>query len=85
VNYDVGNGTSVTLKLAMVNPSIHASNSYEQSEFSTATIAPVTATFNATGKYRFKIALAPGETSLVATFAFTGGTTQAVICDLYPD
>jgi hypothetical protein len=70
----------------MVNPLVHPSNGYEHSVFATATIAPITATFSATtGKFRFKIDLAPGETSLIATFAFTGGTTQAVICDLYPD
>jgi len=85
VDYDKGNGTNVTLKLASVNPSVHASNAYEHSTFATATIAPITATFDTTGKYRFEIQVTPGESQFVATFAFTGGTTQAVICDLYPN
>lgn len=85
VDYDVGNGTSVTLKLASVNKYIHATNAYEHSTFATATIAPITATFNATGKYRFEIPICPADTIIVATFSFTGGTTQIVVCDLYPN
>jgi len=86
VDYTKGNGTSVTMTLGSVNPSVHATSLFEHAEFTTATIAPVTATFSATAaKYRFKIPVSPGESQFVATFAFTGGTTQAVICDLYPD
>jgi len=85
VDYAHGDGTSVTMKLASVNKSIHATNAYEHSTFATATIAPITATFNADGKYRFEIDVSPGESQFVATFAFTGGTTQAVVCDLYPN
>jgi len=82
VDYTKGDGTSVTMKIASVNKLIHASNAYEASLFATATIAPITATFSTTGKYRFEISLAGPEQSLIVTFAFTGGTTQAVICDL---
>lgn len=85
VDYTKGDGTSVTLKLSSVNKSIHATNGYEHAVFATATIAPITATFNASGRYRFEINVTPGESSFIATFAFTGGTTQAVICDLYPN
>ena len=85
VDYTKGDGTSVTMKLASVNPSIHASNAYEHSTFATAVIAPITATFNASGKHRFEIPVSPGESQFVATFAFADGTTQAVVCDLYPN
>ncbi|MCZ7404483.1 MAG: hypothetical protein O8C67_06080 [Candidatus Methanoperedens sp.] len=86
VDYTKGNGTSVTMTLGSINPSIHATSLFEHAEFATATIAPITATFSATAaKYRFKIPVSPGESKFVATFAFTGGDTQIVICDLYPD
>ena len=81
VNYAKGDGTNVTMKIASVNKLVHATNAYESSVFATATIAPITATFDTTGKYRFEVALASSEQSLIVTFAFTGGTTQAVVCD----
>jgi hypothetical protein len=85
VAYTKGNGTNVTLKLASVNKSIHATNAYEHSTFATATIAPITATFDTSGNYRFEISVSPGESQFVATFVFTGGDTQVVVCDLYPN
>jgi hypothetical protein len=86
VDYTKGNGTSVAMTLGSINPSVHATSLFEHAEFATATIAPVTATFSATAaKYRFKIPVSPGESRFVATFVFTGGDTQRVICDLYPD
>jgi hypothetical protein len=81
VDYDKGNGTSVTMKLGAVSPPIGNSNEYQDTLFATATMVPVTATFDATGKYRFKIPLAYAETSFKVTFVFTGGTTQIIICD----
>jgi hypothetical protein len=85
VRYAKGNGTSATLTLKFLNPNVHASEVYQHSAFATATIAPVTATFDADGNHRFEIPACPAETQLVATFAFTGGTTQAVVSDLYPN
>ena len=85
VDYTKGNGTQVTMKLGFVHPKIHASNEYQASLFATAVIAPITATFNASGRHRFEIPVQNGETQVKATFAFTDGDTQVVICDLEPN
>lgn len=81
VDYDKGNGTNVTMKMGAVAPPIGNANEYQNTEFATATMVPVTATFDATGKYRFKIPLAYAETLFKVTFVFTGGATQVVLCD----
>jgi hypothetical protein len=85
LDYTKGNGTSVTMKLGSIHPKIHATNEYQHSEFKTATIAPITATFDATGKHRFEIPVQNGESKVKATFAFSGGDTQVVVCDLVPN
>ncbi len=85
LDYTKGNGTSVTMKLGSIHPKIHAANEYQHSEFKTATIAPITATFDATGKHRFEIPVQNGESKVKATFAFSGGDTQVVVCDLVPN
>ena len=85
VDYAKGDGTSATMTIGFVKPKVHASNLYQETAFATANMAPITATFNATGRFRFEITPATPETSLVVTFAFTGGTTQAIICDVVPE
>ena len=83
VDYTLGDGTSATVKIGAVHPSIHASNPYEDTVFATAVMAPVTATFSASGKHRFKIPMCPGETQLKVTVTFADGATQAFVIDAY--
>jgi hypothetical protein len=85
LDYTKGNGTQVTMKLGFIHPKIHASNEYQSSLFATAVIAPVTATFNASGRHRFEIPVHYGESQVKATFAFTDGDTQVAKCDLVPN
>ena len=85
LDYTKGDGTNVTIKLGSIHPKIHATNEYQHSEFKTATIAPITATFDASGRHRFEIPVQNGESKVKATFAFTGGTTQVAKCDLVPN
>jgi hypothetical protein len=84
VTYDVGNGTSAALTIQSLNPGIHATNTFNHSAFATATVAAITITLNAKANHRFQIPLASGETSLIATLAFTGGNSQTCVIDCYP-
>jgi hypothetical protein len=79
VTYDVGNGTSAALTIQSVNPGIHATNTFNHSA-----VAAITITLNAKANHRFQIPLASGETSLIATLAFTGGNSQTCVIDCYP-
>jgi hypothetical protein len=48
-------------------------------------MAAVTATFTATGIFRFELKPSLQETQLVASFAFSTGDTQAIICNMVPE
>ncbi len=85
VRYNDGDGTSVAMTIGSINPLIHATEAYEHTELATATVAPITVTFNTAKNHRFEINMSPGEKTLKVTFVFTGGTTQAVVCDIYPE
>ena len=85
LDYTNGDGTNVTMKLGAVNPRIHPTNEFQRSVFATATIVPITGTFDASGRHRFEIPVFYRETKFIATFTFSGGTTQVVICDIDPN
>ena len=81
VAYTKGDGTSVAFTIGSVNPHVHASTLFQHGLFATATLAPITVTLNANGNHRLEINLSSAESLLTVTFVFTGGTTQAVVCD----
>lgn len=79
--YDVGNGTSATITFTVKNSKLHATDAYRYWDSSSLTVAGETYTFNATGNYRIALPLALDEDTLIATVAYTGGTTQTMVVD----
>ena len=84
VDYNKGDGTQTTMKVGSIRPAFDAANEYQHADFATAAVAAITATLNATGRFRFKIPVANGETKFKVTFTFADGTTQAIACNLVP-
>jgi hypothetical protein len=84
VDYNKGDGTSATMKVGSIHPGIHGTNEYQHADFVTAVVAAITATLNATGRFRFKIPIANKETKFKVTFTFADGTTQAIACNIHP-
>ena len=74
---------TMTMTIGVVNPKVHATNTYQETLFATATMVAITATFDTTGKYRFQLTPSLQETSLVVTFAGSGSPT--VVCDIVPE
>jgi len=85
VKYTKGNGANPTMTIGFVNPKVHASDIYQQALFATANMAPVTATFTVSGKFRFELKPSLRESQLKVSFEFSTGDTQAVICDMVPE
>jgi len=85
VKYTKGNGANPTMTIGFVNPKVHASDIYQQALFATANQAAVTTTFTATGIFRFELKPSLQETQLVASFAFSTGDTQVIVCNMVPE
>jgi hypothetical protein len=81
VKYDKGNGTSATITFTVLNKNLHATDTYNYWDSTSLTVALETFTFSTTGNFRIPLAVAMDETSLIATVAYTGGTTQTMCVD----
>ena len=80
LKYDVGNGTSATITFTVKNSKL-STDAYQYWDTSSLTIAAEVYTLNATGNYRIGLPLALDEDTLIATVAYTGGTTQTLVVD----
>jgi hypothetical protein len=77
IKYDKGNGTSATITFTIKNPKL-STDSYNFWDSTSLTVASETFTFDASGNFRIPLGIALDETVLVATVAYTGGTTQTM-------
>ncbi len=87
LKYTKGDGTSVAIKFAFIDPDLDASDEYEQM-FVNPTNGQVmlqSFSFSADGKYRIPLPMQGEERTIVATVVFTGGTTQALVVDFRAD
>jgi len=77
VKYDKGNGTSATITFTLKNPKL-STDAYKFWDSTSMTVTHEYFTFDTTGDFRIPLGIALDECTLIATVAYTGGTTQTM-------